>query len=368
MNAGDPFARQTGLPEQGLMILMSLGFSLVLTRLDAGRANVVFKWASLALAPVGFASAVVQLGLHYNPVLDNRPVEGGAVLNTLLVAYLLPGLVAAALAVAARATRPLWYRLGAAAIGGMLVVLFALLEIRLLFHGAQIGRRQGLWLSESGVADCTLLAFALGALLAAMKFRAVSLFAASWILFALAMAFAALALGVVANPLSTDAPVAGSAFFDTLSLGYLIPGLLCFALARLARNLPLPAAAALRHAATAAVIALVFAWLSLETRLHFVSPAIGRLRGFADAEWYAYSAVWLMFGLALLAYGVARDYPAARYGSGVFVLASTLKIFLFDMAGLDGFLRAASFIGLGLALIAIGLVYQKFVFAARKTP
>ena len=101
------------------------------------------------------------------------------------------------------------------------------------------------------------------------------------------------------------------------------------------------------------------------THVDWLADFLGQ-RGARVRVTRAYSAVWLLFGLALLAYGVARDYPAARYASGVFVLASTLKIFLFDMAGLDGFLRAASFIGLGLALIAIGLVYQKFVFSSRE--
>ena len=47
----------------------------------------------------------------------------------------------------------------------------------------------------------------------------------------------------------------------------------------------------------------------------------------------------------------------------MFVIASVAKVFLYDLAGLQGILRAASFIGLGLALIGIGLVYQKLVFA-----
>jgi uncharacterized membrane protein len=42
-----------------------------------------------------------------------------------------------------------------------------------------------------------------------------------------------------------------------------------------------------------------------------------------------------------------------------------LKVFLFDLAGLEGFLRALSFLGLGAALIGIGLVYQKGVFVRR---
>jgi uncharacterized membrane protein len=41
------------------------------------------------------------------------------------------------------------------------------------------------------------------------------------------------------------------------------------------------------------------------------------------------------------------------------------KVFLLDLAGLEGVLRALSFLGLGAALIGIGLVYQKLVFARR---
>ena len=43
-----------------------------------------------------------------------------------------------------------------------------------------------------------------------------------------------------------------------------------------------------------------------------------------------------------------------------------MKVFLFDMAGLTGAYRALSFIGLGLVLVGIGLVYQKLVFRPRR--
>ena len=38
-----------------------------------------------------------------------------------------------------------------------------------------------------------------------------------------------------------------------------------------------------------------------------------------------------------------------------------LKVFLIDMAYLEGFLRALSFIGLGAVLIGIGLFYQRML-------
>ncbi|MFQ5973509.1 MAG: DUF2339 domain-containing protein [Alphaproteobacteria bacterium] len=38
------------------------------------------------------------------------------------------------------------------------------------------------------------------------------------------------------------------------------------------------------------------------------------------------------------------------------------KVFLLDMSNLAGALRAVSFLGLGLSLIAVGFLYRRFVF------
>jgi uncharacterized membrane protein len=44
------------------------------------------------------------------------------------------------------------------------------------------------------------------------------------------------------------------------------------------------------------------------------------------------------------------------------LLVTVGKVFLFDMSALTGLYRAASFIGLGLCLVGIGLFYQRIVF------
>ena len=46
-----------------------------------------------------------------------------------------------------------------------------------------------------------------------------------------------------------------------------------------------------------------------------------------------------------------------------FIVTTTPRFSSSILSGLEGALRAFSFIGLGLALIGIGLVYQKLVFA-----
>ncbi len=43
------------------------------------------------------------------------------------------------------------------------------------------------------------------------------------------------------------------------------------------------------------------------------------------------------------------------------VIVTVAKVFLIDMANLEGVLRALSFIGLGFVLIGIGLFYQKIL-------
>ena len=45
---------------------------------------------------------------------------------------------------------------------------------------------------------------------------------------------------------------------------------------------------------------------------------------------------------------------------------TSAKVFLIDMAGLDGLWRALSFLGLGLTLIGLGAVFRRFVGNADK--
>ena len=42
-------------------------------------------------------------------------------------------------------------------------------------------------------------------------------------------------------------------------------------------------------------------------------------------------------------------------------MLAVLKVFIIDLSNLEGVMRALSFIGLGLVLIGIGLVYQRFL-------
>ena len=67
---------------------------------------------------------------------------------------------------------------------------------------------------------------------------------------------------------------------------------------------------------------------------------------------------------AVLAGGLRFGPGVYRAGMALLVLA-VAKVFLVDLAGLTGLFRVASFLGLGLCLVGIGFLYQRFVFPPR---
>jgi uncharacterized membrane protein len=113
-------------------------------------------------------------------------------------------------------------------------------------------------------------------------------------------------------------------------------------------------------------LALAFAYVTLTVRHAFHGPRLGRL-SVEDAENWTYSAVWLLFGIALLATGIWRRSEIVRAASGVVIAGVVCKVFLLDMAALTGALRAASFLGLGAVLIVVGRLYQRLLARAPQT-
>jgi uncharacterized membrane protein len=139
LNGGDPLANTSGHVEQGLFALMSLGFSYVLMRMDLGRANPVFRVASLAFGVLSVFFILFGLGIVENPLLSSDHVAGPPVFSSLMLAYLVPGIAAAALARASRGVRPDWYVTGAGVLAMALLFGYVTLEVRHLFQGESIG-------------------------------------------------------------------------------------------------------------------------------------------------------------------------------------------------------------------------------------
>lgn len=138
MNGGDIEAPISGHVDQGLMALVSLGLTHALTRMDLSRANVVFRYGSLAFAAISVVLIAAGLGVFSNPYFTGDRVGGEPVFSTLLAGYLLPGIAALYVARHARAVRPDWYVTAASVLGLGLVFWYFTLEVRHVFHGADI--------------------------------------------------------------------------------------------------------------------------------------------------------------------------------------------------------------------------------------
>jgi uncharacterized membrane protein len=171
------------------------------------------------------------------------------------------------------------------------------------------------------------------------------------------LALIASRLGIAFNPLFTGRPV-GGAFFNLVLLGYGAPAVLTAILALVTRK-----SGRILYPTVAAMFAVglsVF-YLSFEIRTLYHGPIL--TSGVTtDAEQYTYSAVWLIFGVVLLGVGFLLRSQPARLASAAVVTLTIAKVFLIDMAGLTGILRALSFIGLGVVLIGIGWFYQRILF------
>ncbi len=162
------------------------------------------------------------------------------------------------------------------------------------------------------------------------------------------------------NPAVTGIPVEGNLIVNELLLAYGLPALLCGALYWLVRYAP-PRWMAWIPGTTALVLA--FAYLTFMVARVFEGPLI-TLADVRDGELYATSIAWIGFALALLAAGIRYGSAVLRQAAFGVLLLATLKVFLIDLSGLAGLQQAGSFIGLGLALIGIGLAYQRLVLKA----
>jgi uncharacterized membrane protein len=163
---------------------------------------------------------------------------------------------------------------------------------------------------------------------------------------------------LVSNPIQTLTFVGDYPVFNTLFLAYAVPAGFAFFLAKRFQH-EKPVWPAMVSAILGVV--LVFAYLSLEVRHAYHGPVLSAHQ-IGDAESYTYSLVWLIYALALLAIGIVGKSTMPRYVSLAVLMITVAKAFLFDMADLEGLLRVSTFLILGLTLIGIGYLYQRFVF------
>lgn len=308
---------------------------------------------------VGAIGFLVLARLGWDPRIAGDSVGTIAIFNWLLLGYGAPALAFLFAGYVLKRERDDIPARLSDALGLVFAALLVVFQIRHALHGGDI-RAATSGHVEQGL--FALTAFSFAAILNRLDL------ARGNVVFRTAMIVAGVIGAIIAvggllgaeNPYLTNERIAGPPVFSSLLLAYLLPGIAAAVLARTSRG-SRPDWYVMGAAAMA--LLLVFTWATLETRHLFQGEQIGFLRGTSSAEQWAYSAVWLLLGIAFLAYGLARSSVEARIASAGLVVLSAVKVFVFDTAGVTGIWRPLSFICLGAVLIGIGLVYQRLIFA-----
>ncbi len=310
------------------------------------------------------AAAIVIVRLIFNPFALDYAIPDVLIFNWLTYGYGIPALAfywaARTYAQVKRDDTVILLEAGS--------LVFAVVcltgQIRLFLHDGDLKALSYL-LSEASLNTALWLALAYG------LFRRCTDGSSPVILYgARALLFSALAhIGLIhlmaLNPMVTGEAVGNIAILNTLFLAYALP---IFFLA--AYFLPWHEARmgpvfgnGLRPALAVACFVLGLIYLSFEVRRGFHGTVLND-GPTSDPEFYTYSLVWLVYGAVLITFGIWQNNKALRLASLAALLIASIKIFVFDMSSLDNtILRALSVLGLGLSLVPIGFLYQRFVVA-----
>jgi uncharacterized membrane protein len=306
------------------------------------------------------AVALVMARVAWDPRIVGNDVGTTPILNWLLWGYGVPAASfwLAGFLLRRRADDAPARMTDAAAI--LFTVLLVSLEIRHFINDGDVYRADA-GLAETALQVSAAIAMAIGLDRLAARTGNIVHLAGSQILAVLALLGAFFGLLVLNNPVVTGEAVGGR-FVNLILLGYGLPAVLLAIHARLVRE---SRPAGLYIASAVAAIVLALAYLSLEVRTFYHGEVLSG-GGVSDAEDYTYSAVWLAFGVALLLAGIALRSQPARFASAAVVVLTVAKVFLHDLADVQGIYRAFSFICLGLVLIGIGWLYQRLLFPPRR--
>ena len=351
-----PVTYASAAPWQSAMLSLGAALALILA---AKRDTWLARLVGVGL--LGFA------GLLAVQTLGNPDVHYAAtpMLNQLWLYFGLPGVVAAAGAVWLGARRD---DIGSQLLLAASLVFTLVMTVLLIHHTVNAGDLS----AEPGFEDIAVQLLVAFALLLGGSWVKATL--TTWpghaaprgerIIPALAIGLSAVSLIVFVtsqliafNPLfNGETAIDGPPIFNALLLGFLLPSVLL-------------GAAAIRYSGTRPVwfvrvlggLAGVswLAWTTAQIRVFAQGPQINLgAVPWDNAELYAVSAAWLLTAMGLLAVGWKTGRRDLRLGAVSLLTLTTLKVFLLDMAELDGALRPLSFIGLGVVLLGIGRLYQ----------
>lgn len=300
-------------------------------------------------------ASLVAIRLLLNPWVFTYPIGSHPLFNWLTYGYGVPVLafcVAAWLAHRQGDERlSVGLQWGALALGTVLLTLL----VRQYFHPGRPAQFE-LYLTEGGTLTVVWLGLAWGLLRVRSRRPLDSLGQFANPLAMLALVFGLLTSGLSHNPAWAHHDVGSLPVVNWLLWIYGVPAVLLVSVSRERHSHPW-----LRLGGQTGAMVMSFLLVTLEVRQAFRGSFLD-VGNAAGAEQYSYSAAWIGLGLLLLALGIVRKGRLVRLSSLVVMLLAVGKVFLYDMAELQDFYRVFSFLGLGLSLLLIAWLYQRFVF------
>jgi uncharacterized membrane protein len=137
---GNIYNASSTLTEIALQVCAGLAMTIGLEHIRGRTNSIVHDVGALIVGALTLCAIVLGLMLTVNPMLTPRPV-GPAFFNTLLLGYGIPAVLATILALRARTTRPVPYRVVAAVTSVVLSLMYITFEIARLFQGPVIANR-----------------------------------------------------------------------------------------------------------------------------------------------------------------------------------------------------------------------------------
>jgi uncharacterized membrane protein len=341
-----------------VLALLLAGYGDLLTETaEDGR---VARWRSRGLLLLGGALALV-FGVGFSPWWGAvERVAGPPVLDSVLLAYLGPAVVAALAAARLYRGGERWLGRGAVLVALAGLWLWWLHAVRRAFDGPVL-QSGGVGMHEAAV--YALLALATPLLLGGLArvgsadaLRKAELerasVAAGWVSLAASVGL----IGLAWNPWWGPN---GTAFVTTAGLLAMLSAYPAAAALSLAPARSLGVSGALRAAGQGAAVLHVFLALTLSIRAAYRGLDLRPAPGGAGLETWSYSAAWALLGVAVLTLGTRRGEAALRWCGLALVGLTVGKVLVFDVAALSGVTRAGSFLAVGAMLLVGALLLRR---------
>lgn len=310
--------------------------------------------ALVALAMAWFA---LRLGVMLNPFLDGSSTPGPILFNRILWGY---GPVAAGFLALAALTRqlapegPAIARPPALAMAGALAAaLGGFLLVRQALHGPSLHSALPVTLAEAGI-------YGVAAIAAASLFggrRTVDSGAATQTAAPDILAVVGY-WGLVAIALGHFAPIVGWPVVNNTLAAFLAPAVASVAAALRHERAGAPVLTSRLYGASGLLAGLAYVLMQVRALFPELDWTAGWVSSDHKLRLFAYSFGLISYGVGALLVGFRTGRRDLRLAAIAIVLVATLKVFLLDLAGLEGLWRAASFIGLGLALMGVAYLYR----------